>query len=120
MAKYRHRVRIIVDIVKAAEKFGKKTRIMYFANLSYKLLQKYLDETIRAGFINANDNSYEVTEKGRAFLKKYKSYHRRYSRVQKTLQSLKVEREDLERMCGKCSGTVKSKGKRKRRRAKPT
>jgi predicted transcriptional regulator len=114
IVKYRHRISIIADIVKATEKFGKKTRIMYFANLSYKLLQKYLDETINAGFINTNNNSYEVTEKGRAFLKKYKSYNRRYSRVQKTHQNLIAEREKLEKMCGKSSRNAKSKVKRKR------
>lgn len=102
MAKYRHRLTIIADILNAANKNGKKTRIMYLANLSYKILQKYLNETISTGLINFNDNSYEVTEKGHTFLEKYKSYRKKYSRAQKTLQNLTSELEDLEKMREKC------------------
>lgn len=102
MVTYRRRLSIIADILKAANKVGKKTRIMYLANLSYALLQKYLSETITIGLIDSNNNSYEVTEKGHEFLEKYKRYERRYSRVQKTVHKLMVERRDLEKMCRKC------------------
>jgi predicted transcriptional regulator len=122
MSKYRRGLSIIVDILKATEKVGKKTRIMYLANLSYDLLQKYLGESISVGFIESSNNGYEVTEKGRAFLEKYKRYRSRYSRVQKTLRNLTREREDLERMCQKCAdgANPKTKGKKEIRNEKRT
>ena len=90
---------IIADILKAADKGAKKTRIMYVANLSYKLLEKYLKETIRIGFIRFNNDGYELTEKGRLFLERYDNFSVRYSRIKKELQSVLFEKEVLEQMC---------------------
>ena len=99
MTKYRNRVDIIADILKVAIEGAKKTRIMYFANLSYKLLEKYLAETSKIGFLRFNHDGYEVTETGRAFLQRYRDFSSRYSSVEKTLQSMAFEREILEKMC---------------------
>ena len=91
---------IIADILNAAEKNAvKKTRIMYSANLSYRLLGKYLDEVINIGFMRSNNDGYEVTEKGRAFLERYRQFSSKYSRVERELENLGFEREFLERMC---------------------
>jgi len=97
--KYRGRLEIIVDILNVASSGAKKTRIMYFANLSYRLLEKYLEETLKLGFIFFNDYRYEVTEKGRTFLEKYNDFSSRYSKIDTELQRVLFEREALEKLC---------------------
>jgi predicted transcriptional regulator len=99
MAKYRDSLDIIADILNAAGNGAKKTRIMYVANLSYKLLQKYLEETVQTGFMRINNNGYEITEKGQAFLEKYGDFSSKYSKIERERQSIMFEREILERMC---------------------
>jgi predicted transcriptional regulator len=99
MVKYRRRIDIVADILRVTEEGSKKTRIMYIANLSYKLLEKYLGETIVMGYVRSNESGYEVTEKGRAFLEKYKEFSSKYSRFEKKFESMQFEREILERMC---------------------
>lgn len=97
--KYRRRFEIIADILKAAENGAKKTRIMYIANLSHGLLEKYLARTIEVGFICFNDGCYEVTEKGKMFLEKFERFYSKYLKVRKELESIRFEMEILERMC---------------------
>ena len=48
MAKYRNGLSIIADILHVAGSGAKKTHIMYFANLSHELLEKYLSATVQA------------------------------------------------------------------------
>jgi len=103
MVKYRRRFEIIADILNAAETCVKKTRIMYVANLSYRLLEKYLEETLKVGLIRLNNNGYEVTEKGRIFLEKYGEFSSKYSKLNKEFEALRFEREVLERMCATAS-----------------
>ena len=99
MAKYRDGLRIIADILHAAGSGTKKTRIMGLANLSYRLLEKYLGKTVQSGFLRLNDEGYEVTKKGEAFLEKYEGFSSRYFKLESELQSAILEREMLKRMC---------------------
>lgn len=100
MVKYRRRIEIIADILlSAASGATKKTRIMYAANLSYTLLEKYLTEVISLGLLRLSDDGYEVTEKGFIFLEKYERFSSRFSRIQKEMQIAISERKDLENMC---------------------
>mgnify|MGYP002395611715 CR=1 FL=1 len=99
MVKYRRRFEIIADILNAADTGAKKTRIMYVANLSYRLLEKYLEETLKVGLIRLNNNGYGVTEKGRTFLERYSEFSSKYLKLNKELEALRFEREVLERMC---------------------
>jgi predicted transcriptional regulator len=99
MAKYRDRLEIIVDILNAAGQGAKKTKIMYAANLSYRLLEKYLHETTKMGFIYHNGGGYEATDKGRTFLEKYADFSSKYSKIDSEFQRLLFERESLERLC---------------------
>jgi predicted transcriptional regulator len=96
---YRSRLEIIADILKAAGDGSRKTRIMYFANLSYRLLERYLARVIEARLLSRNGERYEVTEKGKIFLEKFEAYSRKASKVRKEIESLKFERQVLERMC---------------------
>lgn len=99
MAKYRGRLEIIVDVLNVATKGAKKTKIMYIANLSYRLLEKYLEETVELGFMCFNNNCYEVTEKGRTFLEKYNDFSSRYQKIDSEFQKMLFERETLEKLC---------------------
>lgn len=100
MVRYRNRLEIIADILNAVGSGAKKTKIMYVANLSYALLEKYLGETVEAGLVFFNHDSYEMTEKGRTFIERYGDFSSKYSRVKSELEKMMFEREVLERMCG--------------------
>ena len=71
---YRSRLEIIRDVLAVADGAGddgsKKTHIMYGANLSYKLLTKYLGEVLDARLVCAQGACYLLTEKGRNFLQR--------------------------------------------------
>jgi predicted transcriptional regulator len=115
MGKYRDGLGIIADILHAAGSGAKKTRIMGAANLSYGLLEKYLWATVHSGFLRTNDNGYEVTEKGQAFLEKYLDFSTRYSRLEDELQDAMFEKEVLKKMCQPVSQTeAKASAGRKR------
>ena len=96
---YRSRLEIIADILKAAGNGAKKTRIMYFANLSYSLLEKYLAAVIKAKMLTSNGDKYEIAEKGRVFLERFERYSKKLSRINKELKAIKFERQVLEQMC---------------------
>lgn len=114
MSKYRSRLEIIADILNAVGDGAKKTRIMYIANLSYKLLGKYLKKTVDAGLIGCNNDFYEVTEKGRAFLERFNDFSSRYSRLDREFEEMSFEREVLERMCALAVSKGRNLGRRRR------
>ena len=97
--KYRNKLHIIADILKAAENGSKKTRIMYLANLSYQLLEKYLRKVIKAGLMRHNGEFYELTEKGRIFLEKFNDFSEKMSKIRKEIEMIKFEKQVLEQMC---------------------
>jgi predicted transcriptional regulator len=97
--KHRRDFEIIADILKVVEKGARKTRIMYDANLSYRLLDKYLKRAVELGFICFNDNRYEATDKGRMFLEMYTRFSNKYSGLQREFKNMLVEMETLRRMC---------------------
>lgn len=99
MARYRRRFEIIGAILSVAEKGAKKTKIMYVANLSYRLLKKYLEETMKIGLIQLEDDRFQLTEKGRVFLGAYSRFSDRYSRYAKDLENMMFEMKKLEQMC---------------------
>ncbi len=116
MAKHRDRLEIIVAILNVACKGARKTRIMGFANLSYKLLQKYLPETIQLGFVSFGNGLYEVTEKGHAFLEKYNDFSSRYSKVDSEFRKMIFEKESLEKLCEPSLGPNLKLQRRRQRR----
>jgi len=97
--KYRNRLQIIADILNIARRRSGKTRIMYLANLSYMLLEKYLGETVASGFVSRDKLNYRATEKGLDFLEKYKEFSSRYSRVSNEMRKMQLEKEALEKLC---------------------
>jgi predicted transcriptional regulator len=71
---YRSRIQIAADILEIAKNGSRKTRIMYQGNLSFDLLQKYLDMLVKHDLLETRGDSkksYVATEKGRRFLEDY-------------------------------------------------
>jgi predicted transcriptional regulator len=95
LGKNRDRLSIVAAILDSVNSGASKTKIMYSANLSFKLLSKYLDVSIRAGFVQVDGYKYFLTEHGADFLKKYNHIHERYYVAQKMLDSLTSERDQL-------------------------
>jgi predicted transcriptional regulator len=99
---YRGRLEIIRDILLVTSDAGivgyKKTHIMYGANLSYKLLMKYLGEASDAGLVCDEDSCFVITEKGKEFLKFYKDYEKSQTEIEKRSAYLKNGIKTLEKL----------------------
>src|SRR3989344_5114237 len=91
MASRRSRLELIFDILLAIQNKGgkiKPTHLMYKSNLSHKLLNNYLEELIRRGLINTEEEfskkkqksnkSVLITEKGLNFLAAYRKEYVKY------------------------------------------
>jgi predicted transcriptional regulator len=99
MGKNRDRLSIIAAILESANSGSNKTHIMFGANLSFGMLEKYLTIAMDSGFIRHDDCMYHLTERGHTFLEEYKSFEARYVDAQKMLEALCCERERFARFC---------------------
>ncbi len=79
MNKKRNSLEIIRDILEVVrQKNGKvkPTHILYKSNLSYQMMDEYLQDLIFKGFIieskTKTGRTYSITNKGLAYLEKYK------------------------------------------------
>jgi predicted transcriptional regulator len=101
LSKYRNRVEIIGDILNIVRNGARKTQIMYQGNLSYKLLRSYLREVIGAGLVcmGERSNIYQLTEKGKMFLKDFEDYSRSRHEAEQQLTNMNSLKTKLERMC---------------------
>ena len=99
MGVYRDRLQIIADILLIASRRSRKTRIMYQANLSHRLLCQYVKELTSADLITSKDGGfYVLTNKGRAFLDRHGTYSKCQRRLRKRLDCLEKEKALLENM----------------------
>jgi len=76
MTRRRSHMEISADILRIAKAGARKTRIVYGANLNFKLLNEYLDKLERAGLIARELGKTEIirtTEKGRKYLQQYEN-----------------------------------------------
>jgi len=98
---YREHFDIIADILNVAGSNAKKTRIMYQANLSYSILQRYLSEVVAASLVSfeSRSQSYVLTPKGQEFLYAYKEYFETRQNVEKRLNDVAEKRKVLEQLC---------------------
>jgi len=101
MGNYRSRLDIIADILNVASRDAKKTQIMYQANLSYKVLQKYLAEVVSASLVSFEDrrHCFQLTDKGRSFLEAYEKYSKTNRHVEKRLNDVANRKRLLEDLC---------------------
>jgi predicted transcriptional regulator len=97
MGDYRSKLDIVADMLHVASRGAKKTQIMYQANLSYKLLIKYLKELVKVGVVRFEcaENCYVLTSKGVEFLERYREYSRRNKHVEKQYDDLHNEKKAL-------------------------
>ena len=78
MGKKRDRLQVIYDILEVIRDKGeniKPTHILYKSNLSHQMMQQYLGELIKKGFILERERekgkTYSLTEKGFNYLREY-------------------------------------------------
>jgi len=100
MVKYRNKLHIIADMLSIASKGAKKTEIMYRANLSYKLLCRYLAEVVDAGLVGFEGSAdcYRLTRKGREFLNQFGEYSRRHKQLEEQINDVNNQRMALKKM----------------------
>jgi predicted transcriptional regulator len=101
LGNYRGRLDIIADILHVVSGNARKTQIMYQANLSYKVLQKYLAEITGASLISFEDKRrcYILTAKGREFLDAYQEYFKTNRQVEKRVDDVRTKKNVLEKLC---------------------
>ena len=101
MVNYRGRLDIIADILYVVRGSAKKTQIMYQANLSYRVLQRYLAEITGSSLICFEDGKrcYVLTDKGRAFLDAYEEYSKTNRQVEKRVNDVRSKKSVLEKLC---------------------
>ena len=107
MGKYRGRLEIIADILCVVNdnNGARKTRIMYQANLSYKLLTQYLNGVVEAGLVTfGTKNFYMLTQKGKKFLAKFGEYCKSREKVEVQLNHVEDQRVILDKMCPNAEG----------------
>jgi len=72
----RSRIEIIAEILRIAKGGARKTRIVYGANINFRLLDEYLKKLERAGLIveeTGKNSIIRTTEKGIEYLRQYKN-----------------------------------------------
>jgi hypothetical protein len=80
---------------------------MYQANLSYKVLQRYLHEITDACLIRFEDAQqyYALTNKGVEYLEAYKEYARCSKTMEKRFNDFSSKRKILENLCPPKNGS---------------
>ena len=103
LGSYRSRLDIIADILQVVSQNAKKTQIMYQANLSYKVLQRYLKNVTAASLISfkPEEQCYVLTPKGKEFLEAYKDYAKTNKNIEKHLNDFDNKKKNLEELCAK-------------------
>ena len=98
MGNYRSKLDIIADILEAASRNAKKTHIMYQANLSYKVLKKYLKKMKEASLISfvCEEQCYTLTNKGKDFLGAYNEFSQNNRDLEKQVSEINNKKKDLE------------------------
>jgi predicted transcriptional regulator len=101
LGSYRRRLDIIADILQVVSQNAKKTQIMYQANLSYKVLQRYLRNITAASLIDYEsiEQCYVLTPKGQEFLEAYKEYAKTNKSIEKRLNDVNNKKKCLEELC---------------------
>ena len=97
MGNYRGRLDIIADILQVVSQNAKKTQIMYRANLSYKVLQRYLRDITAASLIcfETAEQCYMLTQKGQDFLEAYKNYSKINKNIEKHINYVDNKKKNL-------------------------
>jgi predicted transcriptional regulator len=99
LGSHRTSLQILADILAAVKGGAKKTRIMYQANLSFRLLDRYLRYALETELLSApcsGDSCYRITPKGHGFLEKYNEYSMRSHQIEEQRQLITKQKAILE------------------------
>ena len=101
MGRYRGRLDIIADVLKVVGRSAKKTQIMYQANLSYKVLQRYLKDVTAASLVSfePEERCYVLTPKGYEYLEAYRRYCKINKSAEECLNDVCSKKKNLEELC---------------------
>jgi predicted transcriptional regulator len=74
---------------------------MFQANLSYKVLKRYLEDVTDASliYLRTEDQCYALTKKGQEFLEAYKDYNKTSKSIEKRLNDIDNKKKSLEQLC---------------------
>jgi len=99
LVNYRGKLDIAADILNVVSRNPRKTQIMYQANLSFQILEKYLAELSEASLMCFEDGNqcYALTQKGQQFLDAYREYAKTNRNVEKVLSNFNIKKANLER-----------------------
>jgi predicted transcriptional regulator len=98
--KHRSGLEIAVDVLSIVSVRTRKTRIMYQANLSFRLIEKYLTILLEQELLKHDTGScYLITQKGRKFLQMYTEYIERCKKIGEDMDEAHKKRQALENMC---------------------
>lgn len=112
--KNRGRLEIVRDMLSAASEKTRKTRIMYQASLSYRLLEKYLNSLLESGLVECVDDCfYLITWRGKEFLQSYDDYLERCRRLGEEIRGVRKDMLLLENMCFNDESNSKQMAKEK-------
>jgi len=67
---------VMAEILEIAEKGAKKTKLVYGANLNFKILKDYLEDLEKAGLIKSHDGIMETTVKGKEYLTRFYGFEK--------------------------------------------
>ena len=100
MGRHREKIDIIASILTEAEKGSGKTHIMYYANLNYDQLRKYISEISERGLVvlDGSQRHFQVTDLGRTFLETYKKYFKATKQTARQLNEVSAMKKLLENM----------------------
>lgn len=99
-SRYRSGLEIAVDVLSIASVKSKKTKIMYQANLSFRLIEKYMRSLLDRGLLECDDSAhYLTTARGKEFLQMYMEYVERCRRIGEDVDGAQKDRLLLENMC---------------------
>ena len=105
MPRNRTKLEIVRDILQCAEdarNMGlRKCHIMYGANLSYKLLLKYLKIVLDADLLQKQNAHYFITQKGMEYVDSFKGIERESRLVHVHVNDLDAQKDRLEKMTEK-------------------
>jgi len=69
--KRRNEIDIYADVLRIAKDGVLKTRIVYGANLNFKIIKRYLSRLMERDLLVSSDKIYRTTESGLKFLEEY-------------------------------------------------
>jgi len=93
----RTRYELLADLLRSSKGGARKTNLMFRANLSYVLLNKYLKFLLDNGFLESKDGRFFPTHAGLLYLQRFTRYSRdrdhmirSEAKVQSTLSATKT------------------------------